>query len=110
MNNWLFLALAIVAEVVATSALKACAGFTKPLPLLVVIGGYGLAFYCLAQTLRTIPMGIAYAVWSGAGIVLISLIAWLFFGQKPDLPAILGMALIIAGVLVIHLFSRSVAH
>lgn len=110
MNNWLFLILAIIAEVLATSALKASAGFTKALPLLVVICGYALAFYCLAQTLRTIPVGIAYAVWSGVGIVLISLIAWLFFGQKLDWPAVLGMALIIAGVLVINLFSRSGAH
>ncbi|MBX6393524.1 MAG: QacE family quaternary ammonium compound efflux SMR transporter [Burkholderiales bacterium] len=110
MTNWLYLAAAIVAEVVATSALKASAGFTRLLPSLIVVAGYGIAFYLLALALRTIPVGVAYAVWSGAGIVLISIAGWLLFGQRLDGPALLGIALIVAGVLVLHLFSKSVAH
>lgn len=110
MNNWLFLAVAIVSEVIATSALKASQGFTRPGPAVLVVAGYGVAFYFLALTLRTIPVGIAYAVWSGAGIVLISTIGWLWFGQKLDLPAILGIGMIVAGVAVLNLFSKSVAH
>jgi len=110
MESWLFLAVAIIAEVVATSSLKASAGFTKLWPSLVVVVGYGLAFYFLALTLRTIPVGIAYAIWAGLGIVLISIVGWLFFGQKLDLASIAGMALIVAGVLVIQVFSKSGAH
>lgn len=103
----LHLAIAIVAEVIATSALKAAAGFTRPLPSLVVVAGYGLAFYFLSLTLRVIPMGVAYAVWSAVGIALVSLIGWLVYDQHLDGPALLGMALIVAGVAVIQLFSRT---
>lgn len=109
MKGWLLLSVAIVAEVIATSALKASDGFSRLGPSLVVVAGYGVAFYCLALTLRSIPVGIAYAVWSGVGIVLISVIAWFAFGQKLDVPAIVGIALIVAGVLVLNLFSKSVA-
>ena len=105
--HWLHLAIAIVAEVIATSALKAAAGFTRPLPSLVVVAGYGLAFYFLSLTLRVIPMGVAYAVWSAVGIALISLIGWLVYDQRLDAPALLGMGLIVAGVAVIQLFSRT---
>lgn len=108
--HWLILFIAIAAEVMATSALKASAGFSKPLPSLLVVLGYGLAFYCLSLTLKTIPVGVAYAIWSGAGIVLVSLVAWLAFGQKLDAPALIGMGLIIAGVLVMQLFSRQIRH
>ena len=108
--HWLILFIAIAAEVVATSALKASAGVSKPLPSLITVAGYAIAFYCLALTLKTIPVGMAYAIWSGAGIVLISLVAWLVFGQKLDAPALLGMGLIVAGVLVIQIFSTSQAH
>ena len=108
MKSWLFLAIAIVSEVVATSALKASEGFTRLAPSALVVAGYGVAFYFLALTLRTIPLGIAYAVWSGVGIVLITALAWWFFGQRPG-PAILGMSLIVTGVIVIHVFSKSVA-
>jgi len=108
--NFVYLAVAIVAEVIATSALKASEAFTRPLPVAVTVAGYAVAFYCLAMTLRTIPVGIAYAIWSGLGIVLISLIGVFWFRQSLDLPAILGLALIIAGVVVINLFSQSVAH
>lgn len=108
--SWLHLAVAIVAEVIATSMLKASDGFSRLWPSVVVVVGYGVAFYFLSLTLRTIPVGIAYAVWSGAGIVLVSLIAWLGFGQKLDAPALVGIALIVSGVMVLNLFSRSVAH
>ena len=110
MKNWIFLSAAIVTEVIATSALKASEGFTKFWPSTIVVAGYAVAFYFLALTLRTIPVGIAYAVWSGVGIVLISAIGWLWYGQKLDLPAIIGIALIVAGVVVLNLFSKSVAH
>jgi len=108
--NYAYLFAAILCEVVATSALKAAEGFTRLGPSLVVIVGYGLAFYCLSLTLRSIPVGIAYAIWSGVGIVLIALAGWLFYRQPLDGPAILGIALILAGVLVINLFSRTAGH
>ena len=107
MQHWTFLAVAIVAEVVATSALKASNGFSRAGPTVLVVTGYSIAFYCLALTLKTLPVGIAYAVWSGLGIVLVALVSWLLYGQKLDLPAVLGMALIISGVLVLNLFSGS---
>ncbi|MBF6058780.1 MULTISPECIES: SMR family transporter [Thiomicrorhabdus] len=110
MNSWLLLAIAIVAEVIATSALKASEGFSRLWPSVLVVTGYAVSFYFLALTLKTIPVGITYAVWAGVGIVLISLIGWVVFEQKLDWPALLGIALIIAGVLVIHLFSKSAAH
>jgi len=99
-----------VAEVIATSALKASDGFTRLGPSLFVVVGYAVAFYFLSLTLRTMSVGVAYAIWCGAGIILIALIGWLVLGQKLDLPAILGMALIVAGVAVINLFSSSVRH
>lgn len=108
--HWIFLSIAIVAEVIATTALKAAAGFTRPLPSLVVVTGYAVAFFCLSLTLRSVPIGIAYAIWSGVGIVLVSVAAWLLFGQRLDLPALIGIALIMAGVLVINLWSKSVTH
>ena len=108
--HWLILFIAIAAEVVATSALKASDGFSKFGSSLLVVGGYALAFYCLSLTLKSIPIGMAYAIWSGAGIVLISLVAFLFFQQRLDAPALLGMGLIVAGVLIIQIFSNSQAH
>ena len=105
MNAYLTLAIAIVAEVIATSALKAADGFSKPGPSAVAVVGYCIAFYCLSLTTRTMPLGIAYAVWSGVGIVLISAAGWLLYGQTLDTPAVVGMGLIIAGVLTINLFS-----
>ncbi len=107
---WLFLSLAIVAEVGATSALKSSAGFTRLWPSLLVMLGYGIAFYFLSLTLRVIPIGVAYAIWSGVGIVLIALVGWLAFGQRLDAPALFGMLLIIAGVVVMNVFSRAVPH
>ena len=108
--NWLYLGIAIVAEVIATSALKSAEGFTRLAPSLVVLVGYVTAFYFLSLTLKTIPVGLAYAIWSGVGIVLIVLIAWLVLGQPLDAPALIGLALIIAGVIVINGFSKSVTH
>jgi small multidrug resistance pump len=103
--TYLYLAIAIVAEVIGTSALKAAEGFTRPLPSLVVVVGYGTAFYFLSLALKSIPVGIAYAIWSGVGVALITLIGWLLFKQRLDAPALLGLALIVAGVVVIHFFS-----
>ena len=105
-----YLITAIVTEVIATSALRATEGFTKLWPVALVVLGYGASFYCLAQVLRTIPVGVAYAVWSGLGIVLITVVAALLYRQIPDLPAVLGMALIVAGVAVINLFSKTAGH
>ncbi len=110
MFPWLSLAVAIVAEVVGTSFLKASAGFTKPLPVIAVVVGYGLSFYFLSLTLETLPVGIAYAVWSGVGLVLITAVAWVAYGQTLDLPAVIGMGLILAGVLILNLFSTAAGH
>lgn len=108
--NWVYLAIAIVAEVIATSLLKSSEGFTRLWPSLAVAAGYGCAFFFLSLTLRTIPVGVAYAVWSGVGIVLVTLIAWLVLGQKLDVAAIAGIALIAAGVVVLNVFSRVAGH
>jgi small multidrug resistance pump len=108
--TYLYLGIAIVAEVIATSALKASEGFSRLGPSLVVLVGYGLAFFFLSLTLRTMPTGIAYAIWSGIGIVLVSAIGWVWFKQTLDTPAIIGMGLIIAGVVVVNMFSKSVSH
>jgi small multidrug resistance pump len=105
--NWFFLSIAILSEVIATSTLKAANGFTRFWPSLVVVLGYASAFYFLSLTLRTIPVGVAYAVWSGVGIVLVAIIGWLAYGQKLDWPAAIGMTLIIAGVVVLNLFSKA---
>lgn len=109
MRQWLFLTIAIVSEVVATSALKASDGFTRFVPSSIVVVGYAIAFYCLSLTLRTIPIGVVYAIWSGVGIALISIIGWLVFGQRLDSPAIAGICLIISGVVVLNVFSSSTA-
>ncbi len=107
---YVYLSIAILAETLGTSLLKLSDGFTRLWPSLGVLLGYGVSFYFLGQVLRDIPTGIAYAIWSGAGIVLITTIGWVFFKQTLDLPAFIGLGLIVAGVLVINLFSNSVAH
>ena len=110
MNAYLALGIAIVAEVIATTALKASDSFTQLWPSLLAAVGYAIAFYFLTITLRTVPTGIAYAIWSGLGIVLITLASFLVYRQTIDLPGLLGMALIMAGVAVIQLFSKTTAH
>lgn len=107
---YLYLAFAIVAEFIGTTALKASDSFTRPLPSLVTVGCYALSFYLLTFSLRVLPTGIAYAIWSGVGIILFSLISWIVYGQRLDLPALAGLGLIVAGVAVINLFSKSVSH
>ncbi|MBU2705402.1 multidrug efflux SMR transporter [Zooshikella marina] len=104
------LAVAVIAEVIATSALKAAEGFTKPIPSIIVVIGYAVAFYFLSLTLRTLPVGVTYAIWSGLGVVFITIVGMLMYKQIPDLPAILGMVLITSGVIVIQLFSKTVSH
>ena len=109
-RNYIYLLIAIVFEVLATTALKETQGFTRLLPSLITVVGYGLAFYFLSLPLRSMPVGIVYALWCGAGIVMITIIGWTWFRQQLDLPALAGMALIMAGVLVINLFSKTVVH
>lgn len=104
------LGIAIVAEVIATSALRASEGFTRLVPALVVLFGYGISFYCLSLTLKSLPVGIVYAIWSGVGIVLITLVAIVMYRQVPDLAAVAGLSLIVAGVVVLNLFSKMQAH
>ncbi len=108
--TYLYLAVAIFCEVIATSFLKVSEGFTKPVPSLITAAGYAISFYFLSLALREIPTGIAYAIWSGVGIVLITTIAWVFQGQKLDMPALGGLGLIVAGVIVINVFSKATAH
>ena len=110
MNKWLYLSVAILAEVIATSSLKASDGLKKFWPSLSVVLCYGLSFYFLSLTLRDIPVGIVYAIWSGVGVVLVTLIAWVAYNQRLDLPAIIGMVLIVIGVIVMNLFSKSIVH
>jgi small multidrug resistance pump len=110
MSKWLLLSAAIIAEVAGTSFLKASEGFTRLGPSVIVVVGYAAAFYFLSLTLKVIPVGVAYAIWSGVGVALIAIIGWIFFGQRLDAPAILGMGMIIGGVIVLNVFSSSVAH
>lgn len=108
--HYVFLVLAIVAEVIGTTALKSSNGFTRPWPSLIVLAGYGLAFFLLSLIVKTMPLGIVYAIWSGTGIVLVAIVGAVWFKQIPDWPAIVGMSLIMAGVVVVNLFSKTVAH
>ncbi len=108
--SYLYLTIAIIAEVVATSALKASEAFTKLVPSIVVIVGYGISFCFLSFVLKTIPVGIAYAIWSGVGTALIGIAGAIFFKQMPDVPAIIGMSLIVCGVVVINVFSKTAGH
>lgn len=105
--SYLYLAIAIVTEVIATTSLKASAEFTKFFPSLIVVFGYGASFYFMTLVLRTLPIGITYAVWSGVGIVLVAILGALLYNQVPDLPAIIGMGLIVLGVVVINIFSKT---
>lgn len=109
MNGYLWLTGAILAEVLGTAMLKASENFTRPGPSIVTVISYSVAFWCLSHTLKSVPVGVAYAIWSGVGIVLITAIAWVWFKQALDIPAMAGIGLILAGVLVINLFSKSQA-
>ena len=106
-QGYLFLAIAIISEVIATSALKASAEFTRLLPSTIVVLGYAAAFYFMTLSLRTIPLGVTYAIWSGVGIVLVTLIGVVLYREIPDVPALLGMGMIVAGVVVIRVFSST---
>jgi len=107
---YLYLAIAIISEVIGTSALKASNEFTRLIPSIIVIIGYSAAFYFMTLTLRTIPLGITYAIWSGLGIVLVTITGIFLYRQIPDTAAVIGMGLIVAGVIVIHLFSKTATH
>jgi small multidrug resistance pump len=105
-----YLGLAIIAEVIATSALKASEEFSRLIPSILVIGGYATAFYLMATVVKTVPVGVAYAIWAGVGLVLIIIAGAVIYRQLPDVAAFAGMLLIVAGIAIIHLFSRTVAH
>jgi len=107
---YIYLAIAIIAEVASTSALKASEEFTKFIPSLIVIVGYGASFYLLTLVLRTISVAITYAVWSGAGIVLVAIIGVILYKQIPDIPAVIGMGLIVAGISIINVYSKAITH
>jgi len=108
--HWIYLITAILAEVVATSSLKLAEGFTRLVPSIIVVAGYSVSFYFLSLALKYIPLGIAYAIWCGIGIVLVTLVGWFFYKQAMDIPAIIGITLIFAGVLVVNLFSKRIIH
>ena len=110
MQVWIYLLIAITGEVFGTTFLKASDGFTRLGPTVLVVIGYAIAFFFLSLTLKTIPTGIAYAIWSGVGTVMITLVGWVFMGQRLDLPALVGIGLIITGVVVMNLFSGTVKH
>ena len=110
MNHWIALTIAIIAEVTATSMLKTSEEFTKLLPSTIVVIGYAAAFYFMTLSLRVLPVGIMYAIWAGMGIVLVAVIGWVVYHQSLDIPAMIGLALIISGVVVINVFSKTVNH
>jgi small multidrug resistance pump len=110
MNHWLALAIAIVAEVIATSTMKATNEFTRFWPSLVVVLGYGTGFYFMTISMRVLPIGIMYALWSGVGILVVSIMGWVIYRQALDIPAIIGMSFIVVGVVVINVFSKSIGH
>ena len=107
MNNWVYLGLAIFSEVLATASLKSTEGFTRLVPSIVVLVGYSAAFYFLSLTLDTIPIGVAYAVWSGVGVATITLVSFVLYDQKIDVTGLVGIGLIVAGVVVLRLFSET---
>ena len=107
MNNWVYLGLAIFSEVIATASLKSTEGFTRLVPSIVVLVGYAAAFYFLSLTLDTIPIGVAYAVWSGVGVATITLVSLVVYDQKIDAAGLMGIGLIVAGVIVLRLFSEA---
>jgi len=107
MMKWVFLIIAIVGELVATSSLKESNGFTKLVPSIICVIGYGITFYFLSLAIKEIPLGVAYAVWAGVGIILVAGVGYFWFQQKLDFPAIVGVVLIVAGVVIMNLFSKT---
>ena len=110
MNNWVFLTVAILGEVIATTTLKSTDGFTKLVPSFIVLVGYAVSFYFLSLSLKSIPVGIAYAVWAGLGVSIVTLLAWVVYGQKMDAWGFVGIALIVCGVVVLNLLSKTSTH
>jgi small multidrug resistance pump len=110
MKDYVYLAIAILSEVIGTTALKASEGFTRPIPSLIVVAGYASAFYFISLCLKTISIGVAYAIWSGVGIILIALLGWLVYGQAIDRAGAIGMGLIILGVVILNMFSKAATH
>ena len=108
--HYIFLFAAVLAETIGTSALQASQQFTRLGPSVVVVVAYAISFYLLSLTLKYMPVGIMYAMWSGLGIILIAIIGWLVFSQKLDMPAVIGIGLILAGIVIIQLFSNSAHH
>ena len=108
--TYLYSAIGIIAEVAATSALKASEEFTRLAPSIIVVAGYGVSFYFMTLVLRVIPIGITYAVWSGIGIVLVAIVGFFLYKQTLDIPAIIGMGLIVLGVIVLNVFSKTISH
>ena len=108
--NWLFLIMAIISESIATNSLKATNGFTNIVPSIIALAGYGSVLFFLSLAIRTIPVGVAYATWSGVGIILIALVSWGYHKQTLDVPAIIGIGFIIAGVVIMNVFSKSIIH
>ena len=105
--HWWWLTAAVIFEVIATVALREVSGLSRPIPLMLVVVGYGIAFYCLSHILKIIPVGITYAIWSGAGSALVVLVSWLWLKQKLDAGAVTGIAMIVGGVIVMRLFSKT---
>jgi multidrug transporter EmrE-like cation transporter len=110
MPAYFVLAVAIIAEVIGTSAMKASAGFSRIGPSVVTLVGFSIAFFCLSSILDRIPLGTAYAIWAGSGIVLVAIVGWVIYGQRPDAAGFVGMTLILVGVLVLNLLSKTTAH
>lgn len=108
--HYIYLIIAVAAETIGTTALQASQQFSRLGPSLIVLVAYGFSFYMMGLTLKFMPVGIVYAIWSGLGILLIAVIAYLVFGQRLDLPAVIGMGLIMTGIVVIHLFSKTSGH
>ena len=108
--QWIYLAIAILSEVIATSALKSAEGFTRLVPSVLVIVGYLSAFYFLSLTIRTIPLGVVYAIWAGVGVALVALVGWVYYRQALDVAALIGIGFIVSGVIVINVFSKTVIH
>lgn len=108
--HYIYLFLAVLAETIGTTSLQASQQFTRPGPSILVVLGYGSAFYLMSLTLAVMPVGVVYAMWSGLGIVFIAIIGFIVFGQRLDIPAVIGLSFIIAGIVILQLFSKTLTH